>query len=187
LLAQKLHHDPAGFEEARAQHEGPDVQAWEWGHGPPQLTLALEKLHVGEVAPEPVAIPYFFVVPMRLDPAWTADADPRLDYELPLRAAPDLKQLFHDADSASLAPRIAEFTRPEVNNALALTAHEEAAFHSTLEALQRDLQAAGTADARVRSYEVAVKRLHESLSEAVYSKIMAFFEQEAARTVLANP
>jgi hypothetical protein len=186
-LAQKLRHDPSGFDEARAQHNDAAVEAWERGHGPPQVTLALDRLHIGEIAAEPIAIPFYFVIPKRLDPVLTGIMDLPFSYELPLRATPDLRQLFHDSDSTKLAARIAEFMRPEVEAGLGLAEQEKVVLRSILKTLQTDVQGADGADARVRSYDAAIKRLHESLSEAVFSRMMAFFEQESARIILANP
>jgi hypothetical protein len=186
-VAQDLHRRPAAFAEASAQRGNAAVESWEWGHGPPQVMLALEKLHIGEVAEQPVHTPFFFVVPMRLDPVLTAHSDPALLYELPDRSWPDLRQTFHDADSATLASRIAEFQRPEVEAAIDLSEAEKVTFRSTLEGLRRNLQRASDADARVRAYDVAIRQLAEGLPQADYSKLMGFFEQEAARIILANP
>jgi hypothetical protein len=103
-----------------------------------------------------------------------------------MRATPDLEALFHDVDAARLSPRLAEFMRPEIPLALRLTAPEAAAFRAALDALQKDVPAATTGDARVQSYRSATKRLHETLSEASYSRVMDFIEREAGRMVLAN-
>ena len=186
-LARELHRAPSTFAEVQGRYENAGVETWESGHGSPQVTSSLQGLRFGEVASEPVAIPFFFVVAMRLDPALVvAKESEERSYELPMRATPDLEALFHDVDAARLSPRLAEFMRPEIPLALRLTAPEAAAFRAALDALQKDVPAATTGDARVQSYRSATKRLHETLSEASYSRVMDFIEREAGRMVLAN-
>jgi hypothetical protein len=186
-LAQRLHSAPGTFAEAHGpSDEEVVVEVWDWGHAPAQLTLALEHLRFGEVSLEPASIPFFFVISMRLDPALTTRAESPSSYELPLRATPNIEQLFHDAESVRLAPRVAGFMRPEVAAAMGLSEPETAVLHSTLAALQKDVLAANTPEARVRGYQIAMKTLHESLPEARYSKLVGVIEREADRILLAN-
>jgi hypothetical protein len=186
-LAQRLHSAPATFAEAQGPSDELGVEVWDWGHAPPQLTLALDHLRFGEVSREPVSIPFFIVIPMRLDPALTTRAESRSSYELPLRATPDMEQLFHDAESQRLAPRVAGFMRPEVAAASGLSEPETAVLHSTLEALRKDVLAANTPEARVLGYQIAMKTLHENLPEARYSRLVGVIEREVDRILLATP
>jgi hypothetical protein len=186
-LAKRLHGAPAAFTEGDSDDKPLDPEIWEWGHAWPQLTQVLDRLHFGEVAPEPVGIPFFLVVAMRLDPALVSAAEPSPSYELPLRAAPELETLFHDTQGGELSKRVGEFLRPEVAAALGLSATQQAVFSGTLTGLQNDLQAAGNnADARVEGYRTAVKKLHDAMPEATYSRLMEFISREAARMLMSQ-
>jgi hypothetical protein len=185
-LARTLSRSPSAFADAQ-QHQGEEgeLEQWDWGHGPLQLAEALERLRFGEIAPEPVEIPFCFVIPMRLNPKLVPE--PRAAYELPTRTEPDVEGLFHDGNGAVLLRGVSEFSRPELPAALHLSNTEQNAFRVSLDSLKKDLTAATTGEARAKSYRLATERLHGSLSEASYSRVMDFVEKEAERLALANP
>src|SRR5262249_50819566 len=107
-----------------------------------------------------------------------------LSYEPPFRAHPDVAAVFRDAEGDGLLAPLNELMRPELATALRLTPREAGVVRSSVEALVTELRATTTPDARVASYDAAVKRLHLGMSEASYSRFMDFVEEHAARTLL---
>ena len=182
--ARQVHERPSTFGEFQKQYGSEGVETWEFGHGSPEISLALDKLGFGEIAAEPVPVAYFFVVPMRLDPALVARDEAPLSYELPLRAAPDLERLFHDGESPALITELDGLKRAEVAAALRLTGPERAAMTAALDALQKELRGATTPEARVQSYRSARQKLRDGMSEASYSRFMGFVGETAARILL---
>jgi hypothetical protein len=185
-LARKLHGAPSTFVEVQRQHRGKKPEVFEWGHESPQITRVLENLRFGEVASEPAEIPFYFVIPMRLDPALVTASEPPVPEELPIRADPNLESLFRNATAASLSGHIAEFLRPEALALLHLSNPEQNAFRSVFETLQGDLRAADTADARVHDYRLAAKAMHEALPEATYARVTEFVAQQTTRMLLVE-
>jgi hypothetical protein len=185
-LAKALHKDPSAMPREQDEHHCPGVESWNFGHGSPELTAALDKLRFGEVAREPVKLAYRVVIPERLDPALTTPRDLPPSYELPARAAPDIARVFRDAESSQLLPHFSRLTGPEVAAGLRLQDKEAAALRSTLGALQKDLAEASAPDARVAAYERAVKALYNGMSEASYSRLMSFIQEVVARIALTG-
>jgi hypothetical protein len=185
-LAQRLRDVPSEFPAAQERYRSRGVEQWEFGHGIPQIALALERLQVGEVGAEPVALPFVFFIVMRLDPTFVAGEKPGPSYDLPLRAKPDVERLFHDAETPRLLPRIDEFMRPEILAHLGITDAEQAALRSALQGLREDLSSSATPEARSQSYRVAMKKLSEKLSDASYSRVVGAVDELAARVLLAN-
>jgi hypothetical protein len=185
-LARELRADPARFTAEQAKHDSTGVESWDYGHGVPEITRALEPLAFGEVAAEPVEQPPFFVIPLRLDPALVSSATPEPLYELPTRVAPDVREIFRNADRSVLLEHFAAFKRPELMRFMRFTDKERELWQTALDALHKDLGSASTVEARVRAYDAAVKKLHTGMSAASYSRLMALVEQEVARIAIVS-
>jgi PPIC-type PPIASE domain len=187
-LARKLHDAPSELSAAAERYGGPHVEQWEFGHGNPQVTMALDELREGEVAARPMAVPHSFIVLMRLNPALLPNPQPPTGpYALPLRVRPDVERLFHDAETSQLLPHLDEFMRPELVGLLALPPAELGVLKSSAENLRKDLLAAKTPEARLASYQAMMKRLSTELSVASYSRMTDLIEHEATRVTLTGP
>jgi hypothetical protein len=184
-VESRLCEAPASFAELQRRYKSEGVETWDFGHGSPELTLALDKLRFGEIAKEPVRVPFFIVIPMRLDPALISTVEPSPTYELPTRAAPDLERLFHDSEAAGLSEHLSAFQRPEVLAALRLTTSERTTVNAVFDTLRKKLVVSKEPAERVQNYRDARQRLHDALSEASYGRLMSFVESEAVRVVLA--
>jgi hypothetical protein len=185
-LAARLHRSPAAFTKNDDGHGAPTIETWEFGHGDPELTLALERLEVGEVGATPIEIPYFFIVAMRLDPALVAAPELAVTHELPARAAADLEEIFRNGESPALISHLTELEGPQVLAILALIPEEEREYRSSLDALKKSLVDAHTPAEREDAYARAQQRLHGALSAATYAKVMSVVQQVAVRALLSG-
>jgi hypothetical protein len=176
-----------GLEDIEKNASSGRVESWATGHGSPQITAALEKLRIGEITKDPVATPFFFVIARRLDPALVADAAPRLAYDLPLRATPDLGAVVRNASGVLLSQVAADLMRPEVGASLGLNDVEEGHLQSTLQKLKEAWAASKSGEERAAAYTSALRTLSATLSAATYSRFEGFVEEQAARIVLAAP
>lgn len=91
-LAMELSRDPSKFE-ALSNDALVDDQ-WEEGRGVPALTLQVQKLELGAVAPEPVRAEFRFLIGQRIAPQELVPVSHRA--ELPTPAEPDLDGYFSD-------------------------------------------------------------------------------------------
>jgi hypothetical protein len=183
-LARKLHDEPSAFTRSQEQYGSQGVESWEFGHGMAETTARLQELKFGEVAREPIRLPFVLLVAMRLDPALVNREEPPVVYELPARALPDLESVFQNARSAGLIPHLAKFGDPEILALLRLTTAEQQTLRSALQALDKNLKSANTSDARLQSYLTAQQSLATGMSSASYAKVMSFVQQEAGRIML---
>jgi hypothetical protein len=185
-LARKFRESPSEFTRNPGLHGPVETEVWEFGHGEPELTAALDKLGFNEVAAAPVEIPFYFVVPMRLDPALVPRHEPSIKYELPVRATPDLEGIFRNAQGSGLVPYLAELKRPEVAAQMALAPEAQTEFRSTMEELEKKVAASREAPERVDAYLGAQKRLYRSLPAATYATVMSMVHLWAAKVMLTG-
>jgi len=187
VLAGKLRADPASFASVQTRHDSAGVEIWDYGHGFPAITARLDKLRFGEVAEEPIYEgPFFYTVVMRLDPGLVAKQKPSPSYDPPRRIRVDVEAVFHDADSSLLLKHLPDFSRPELLDVLALTSAERSVWQTTLEVLRLDLGKATIPEERARIYRDAIRRLHDGMSAASYSRVMTLVEHQVARIRLSG-
>jgi hypothetical protein len=184
-LARRFHEAPMEFVRSHEKYGAPEVETWEFGHGEPELTLALDKLKVAEVAASPVEIPAYYVVPMRLDPALVARAEPPLRYELPQRATPDLEEVFRNAETTRLLSYVAELRRPEVVGQMGLDSDTQDELRSALDELEKRLTASRDGTERANAYINTQKQLYSGLPAATYATVMGLIQAWAARVMLS--
>jgi hypothetical protein len=185
-LARKFRESPSEFARNPGEHGPVETEVWDMGHGEPELTVALDKLGMNEVAAAPVEIPFYFVVPMRLDPAFVARREPPIRYDLPLRGTPDLEGVFRNAQGSGLLPYLAELKKPEVAAQMALPPEAQTEFHSVMDELEKKVAASREAPERVDAYLGAQKRLYRGLPAATYANVMSMVQMWAAKVLLTG-
>jgi len=93
---------PARFQEFQRQYCCDQVQRWAEGRGDAELSQALERLAVGEIADKAIRRGGGYIVMKRLDPSGLAPAAPRT-FELPNPTDPDYDALAGSSDGPGLA------------------------------------------------------------------------------------
>ena len=161
-------------------HDAPSVERWDFGHNTPTLSAALSQLKIGEVARDPVRVPYYFVVPMRLNPDLSGQ-EPALSFELPSPRMADLEAIVRGTESKALLSAIAQ-----LRTALAefgLDQHEHTIAERTIARFGSELSSAKTPDERARAMHATLRALYAEVPEASYARIRLLIEH-AATTLL---
>jgi hypothetical protein len=186
-LAASYRDDSSKMAEPHQEGEDFAVETWPYGHGSPELTLALDGLRFGEVATEPVSVAYFVVVPMRLDPLFTTTKNDPVSYELPVRPEADISRFFLNVDSKHLISYVHPLSDSKLLSHLGLADEESRVLNRVLASLEDELGRSTTGDARLRAYKDAEKRAYGALSLSSYSRFMSYVENSAVQSALKGP
>jgi hypothetical protein len=168
-IAATLREKPDQFGRFIQQHCCREVERWADGHGDPDVTNVLDRLRVGEIAAAPVRLPYFYVIPQRLDPE-TVSESPKPVFELPTPQFGDLETAIGNGGSKVLVDAVDDLRH--VLGFAAIGASDKAAIDRALDQFRREITKAETYDARVSAYRSALVLLHDGVSEATYAAVM---------------
>jgi hypothetical protein len=182
-VAAAVRADPGLFESYQARYCCRRPERWTDGHGDPDLTSALERLRVGEVAPEPVRLPYYYVIPQRLDPNLMRESPPPT-HTLPSPDGPDMESAIQGSSSQTLAESVGEVRM--MLDALKLSSPERDVVGRSLEQFRSEVARAETPESRTSAYHRSMSLLHDGVSESTYAVITTHLERWVTTQLQTN-
>jgi len=182
LAATLRREGPGGL---RSLPEWRGGEQWSLGHGFPELTKALDGLRFGESPLEPIRIPQFYVVPIRLDPTLAIPPDALPRYELPVRTEPDLEDLCRRATGLRVA--IEQLLASGGLSGLQLPEPIHRVVTKELKDLADAADTSADGTVRKKAYRRFMRNAYRAMPEAFYARLYYGLQGYASSVLLAGP